>query len=167
LLLIFRHNDNLRGAKTLENLRVDISDVDIPPLLEVLDYWNRVRGEKFAPSLKEFKIDELAPSIIPCMTIVDFEVPPFDYRYRFFGSMVVQVAGMELTGKRYNADMIEGFGYVNAQIYPEMIEDPRPIVTRTTWLSLKSLQFIATTLRMPLSDDGKRVSGGVTVYNFE
>jgi hypothetical protein len=163
----FTNNDNLRGAKTLENVQVEISKIDIPPLMEIYAYWRRVRGEKIAPSLRQFKLDELSPSIVPYTTIVDFEGPPFDYRYRFFGTMVVQVAGMELTGKRYYADNIEGFGFANSQIFPNMIETREPIATRTVWLSVKSLRYAATTLRLPLSSDGDSITGAVAVYFFE
>jgi hypothetical protein len=161
----FTRNDTLRGARTIENVRLDISAIDYP-LAAVYAHWDEVRGPHIAPSLKEFRLEELPSSVVPFTTIVDFEGPPFDYRYRFFGTEVVQVAGMELTGKRYNADMIEGFGFANAEVFPDMVETPVPVVTRTTWLSVKSLQYVATTLRLPLAADHNTVSGGVTVYKF-
>lgn len=165
--MVFKYNDNLRGAKTVENVHIDILDIDSPSLTAVYEYWDDVRGEKFAPSLKEFKLEALPPAFIPRMTIVDFEGPPFDYLYRFFGTEVVRVAGMELTGKRYYADMIEGFGFANAQIFPIIIETRQPIAARTVWLSVKSLHYVTKTLRMPLSADGETVTGGVTIYQFE
>lgn len=165
--MLFAQGDNLRGAKTLENLTVDIADIDSPLIQGACAHWNHVRGDKFAPTLAEFKLDDLAPSIIPYITIADFEGPPFDYRYRFFGTKVVEIAGMELTGKRYYADSIEGFGFANAQAFPVMIETRKPAATRTVWLSVKSLRYTATTLRLPLSADSKTVTGGVTVYHFE
>ena len=165
--MVFKYNDNLRGAKTVENVHINILDIDSPSLTAVYEYWNDVRGEKFAPSLKEFKLEALPPAFIPRMTIVDFEGPPFDYLYRFFGTEVVRVAGMELTGKRYYADMIEGFGFANAQIFPTIIETRQPIAARTVWLSVKSLHYVTKTLRMPLSADGETVTGGVTIYQFE
>lgn len=165
--MVFKNNDSLRGAKTVQNVLIDILDIDSPSLTAAYDYWDNVRGEKFAPNLKEFKLEALPPAIIPRTTVVDFEGPPFDYRYRFFGTEVVRVAGMELTGKRYYADMIEGFGFANAQTFPTMIETRQPIATRTVWLSVKSLRYVTKTLRMPLSADSETVTGGVTVYQFE
>lgn len=167
LRVVFKNNDSLRGAKTVQNVLIDILDIDSPSLTAAYDYWDNVRGEKFAPNLKEFKLEALPPAIIPRTTVVDFEGPPFDYRYRFFGTEVVRVAGMELTGKRYYADMIEGFGFANAQTFPTMIETRQPIATRTVWLSVKSLRYVTKTLRMPLSADSETVTGGVTVYQFE
>jgi len=165
--LLFAQDNNLRGAKTLENLPVDIAGIDSLLIQGAWAHWNHVRGDKFAPTLVEFKLEDLDPSIIPHITIADFEGPPFDYRYRFFGTKVVEIAGMELTGKSYYADNIEGFGFANAQEYPAMIEKRKPAATRTVWLSVKSLRYTATTLRLPLSADTKTVTGGVTVYHFE
>lgn len=163
----FAQDDNLRGAKTLENVPVDISGIGSPLIQGAYAHWNQARNDKFAPTLAEFKLDDLDVSIIPSVTIADFEGPPFDYHYRFFGTKVVEIAGMELTGKRYYADNIEGFGFANAQAFPAMIETCKPAATRTVWLSVKSLRYTTTTLRLPLSADTKTVTGGVTVYHFE
>jgi len=165
--LTFKNGDSLRGAKTLENSTIGISEIGIPELIEVHAYWNRARGDEFAPSLQQFKLYELAPSILPYVAIVDFAGPPFDYRFRFFGSLIAELAGMELTGKWYNADMIEGFGYANAQAFPVMIETRAPLASRTRWLSLKSLEYVSTILRLPLSGDGMNVTNGATVYHIE
>ena len=165
--LTFKNGDSLRGAKTLENVQVEISEIGIPALAQVHDYWDKVRGDAFAPSLRQFKLYELAPETVPYVTIVDFEGPPFDYRFRFFGTGIVELAGMELTGKRYNADRIEGFGYAGAQVFPTMIDTRCPIASRTRWLSLKSLEYVSTILRLPLSDDGATVTHGVAVYHTE
>jgi len=100
------------------------------------------------------------------MAIVDFVGPPLDYYYRFFGSHMVEISGLELTGKRYYADNVEGYGFVNAKIFPIMIEERRPVVHRMTWISVKQLLYATTTVRLPLSADGQNVTGGVTVNQY-
>ena len=59
LRVVFKNNDSLRGAKTVQNVLIDILDIDSPSLTAAYDYWDNVRGEKFAPSLKEFKLEAL------------------------------------------------------------------------------------------------------------
>ncbi|MEQ8320283.1 MAG: hypothetical protein RH946_08475 [Rhodospirillales bacterium] len=164
--MVFKRNDNLRGASTEEIRGIDIPKIEYQGLQEVFAYWSRVRGENVAPSLREFRLEELAPAIVPNMTIADFTGPPFDYRFRFFGSMVVQAAGLELTGKKYYADGIRGFGYENAQVFPSVIEERRPIATRTTWVSVQSIRYVSTAIRLPLSADAVNITGCVTVYHF-
>ncbi len=164
---MYRFTDDLKAASILETTRVGVTEIDVPALTEVYDYWRQVRGAKFAPSLREFKLDELPPAIVPSMAVVDFQGPPLDYFYRFFGSKMVEISGMELTGKRYYADNVQGYGFVNAEVFPIMIEERQPIVTRTKWVSVKALLFITTTIRLPLSADGETVTGGVTANQFQ
>ena len=159
--------EDLKIATIIETVRLDIDAVEFPALVEVYRHWDSVRGGKFAPSLKEFRLEDLAPAIIPSMAVVDFIGPPLDFLYRFFGSQMVVVSGMELTGKRYFADKVEGYGFVNAKLFPVMIEERRPIVTRTKWISVKSLHYATTTVRLPLSADGENVTGGVTINQYQ
>jgi hypothetical protein len=138
---MYRYADDPKVAKILETNRISIEQVEIPALIEIHDHWNRVRGDKFAPSL--------------------------DYFYRFFGSRMVEIAGMELTGERYYADAVKGYGFVNAEIFPIMIAERRPIVSRTKWVSVKTLHYWTTTVRLPISADGAAVTGGVTVNQYQ
>ena len=163
---MYRYAEDLNVASIVETTRLDIAEVDNPALTAVYDYWERQRGDKFAPSLREFRLDELEPSIVPSMAVVDFIGPPLDYYSRFFGSKMVEASGMELTGKTYYADGIEGYGFVNAQVFPQMIEERRPICTRTDWISVRALHYATTTIRMPISADGETVTSGVTVNQF-
>ncbi|MBO6521838.1 MAG: hypothetical protein JJ900_15730 [Rhodospirillales bacterium] len=164
--MVFKFDDNLRGARTEEIMHLDVAEIDIPHLVTVFDHWNRVRGDKTAPSLTDFRLEDIEPSIVPRLTIADFSGPPFDYRFRFFGSRVVEASGMELTGKKYYADNIQGFGYENSQIFPKIIEERCPMATRTTWISVKLVRYVSTALRMPLSAYGEVISGCVTAYHF-
>lgn len=163
---IFEHGDDLRGAKTLEDRQIEISEVDAPDLMAVHAYWDKVRGQNFAPSLAEFSLLGLPADVIPFVSLVDFRAQPFDYRFRFYGTKLVEVSGMELTGKWYNADRVEGFGFANAQTFPAMIESRRPVASRTVWLSRKSIKYVSTILRLPLSEDGETVTNGVAAYHF-
>ncbi|MEK9671198.1 MAG: hypothetical protein VW268_01670 [Rhodospirillaceae bacterium] len=53
----------------------------------MLDYWNGVAGDRFAPSWQAFNLAALPPDAIPGVTVVDLipgEVA--DFRYRFWGT---------------------------------------------------------------------------------
>lgn len=163
---MYNSAEDLKVASIVETVRLEVSDIGYSALITVHDYWDRVRGQAFAPSLRQFHLDELDPAIIPKMAIVDFVGPPLDYYYRFFGSHMVEISGLELTGKRYYADNVEGYGFVNAKIFPIMIEERRPVVHRMTWISVKQLLYATTTVRLPLSADGQNVTGGVTVNQY-
>ena len=101
------------------------------------------------------------------MAVVDFIGPPLDFYYRFFGTRMVEIAGQELTGRRYHADKITGYGFVNAEIFPIMIESRRPVCSRTRWVSVRGFDITTTTVRLPLSEDGETITGGVTANSFQ
>lgn len=146
---------------------LDIAALDDPGLRAALDYWEATRGERIGPPVDRFRLERLPPEVIRCSALLDLiDGEPPDFRYRFFGSYMVEVAGQELTGKRYFADEIKGFGFVNAEIIPVMIERRAPIYSRTRWVSVKGMKMSATTLRLPLSEDGERVTGAFVADRF-
>ena len=156
-----------RFAYISEKEILDIRFIQDGDLLAVLDYWNETRGPRIAPTVREFRLERLPSDIIPCTAVVDFVGERPDFRYRFFGSYMVEIAGEELTGKSYYADNVKSFGFVNAEIFPLMIEERTPLYTRTRWVSVNGLKFTTSTLRLPLSDDGQAITGGVALDRFQ
>ena len=132
----------------------------------VYEYWENRRDGAFAPPRRRFRLDDLPASVIPCMAMIDFVGTPVDYYYRFFGSKMVEVAGRELTGKRYFADAVEGYGFVNAQLFPLLVERKVPMIHRVNWISDRGLRIVTTSVRLPLSEDGEAVSGAVTANDY-
>ncbi|NQV99291.1 MAG: hypothetical protein HQ483_06310 [Rhodospirillales bacterium] len=151
----------------LETHRLNIDELELPDLSFVWDHWNQVRGSGFAPTLRNFRLESLPVHIIPRMVIVDFLGPPLDYFYRFFGSEMVRQSGLELTGKRYFADGVKGFGFVNAEWFPVMIKQRYPLLTETHWRTIHGVGRVTTTLRLPISNDGESIDHGVTVNHFQ
>jgi hypothetical protein len=89
-----------------------------------------------------------------------------DFRYRFFGSYMAEVAGQELTGKSYFADEIKGFGFINAEILPVMIQRRAPVYSRSRWVSVNGMRLATRTIRLPLSEDGETITGAVVIDRF-
>ncbi|MEQ9560153.1 MAG: PAS domain-containing protein [Rhodospirillales bacterium] len=159
-------HDDFKVARIVKSDFMDIGDLDVPGLLKAHGYWDRVRAGRVGPPRRDFRLEALPAEVIPCMAVVDFIGPPFDIYYRFFGTRMVEIAGQELTGRRYHADKITGYGFVNAEIFPVMIEKRMPIFSRTQWISVRDLEVTTTTVRLPLSEDGEAVTGGVTANSF-
>jgi hypothetical protein len=159
-----------KAGQKLNNLlgiaRLDFTDIEIPPLIEVHNYWSAIRGDVIAPSLRNFRLEDLTPSILPYVVLVDFIGPPLDYYYRFFGSKMVEISGIELSGKTYFADKVDGYGFVNAEVFPQLIEEKAPIYTKTRWISVKGITQTTTTARLPFSNDGENITGAVSVNDF-
>ena len=92
---------------------------------------------------------------------------PPDHYYRFFGTGMVEIAGQDLTGRRYYADNISGYGFVNAELLPIMAERRAPVWTRVQWVSENGREMTTISVRLPLSEDGESVTGAVTANRFE
>lgn len=163
---MFGHNPDIFD-KIVESNEIELDDITGLPIMAAYKYWDDLRNGAIGPSRKDFRLEELPPKLIPCMAMVDFIGPPLDYYYRFFGTAMVDASGRELTGKCYYADNIEGYGFVNARLFPILIERKKPMVHRTNWESVKRLQLQTTSLRLPLSTDGVTVNGAVTANDYK
>ncbi|MEQ8504690.1 MAG: hypothetical protein RIB80_05140 [Rhodospirillales bacterium] len=163
---MFEWHDGQRIAH-IEAVEIfDLTDLTDPGLKTAFDYWNEVRRSSVAPPIRDFRLERLPMDILPSTAVVDFLGPPFDFRYRFFGTQMVEIAGQELTGKRYLADEIKGFGFVNAEVLPVMVERRTPVYSGTRWVSVKGLMFKTITVRLPLSEDGDAITGAVVIDRF-
>lgn len=159
-------DETYRIAYVVRSDPLALSDLEDPELLAVHRYWDTVREGRVGPPVGRFRLEELPPAVIPAVAVVDFLGPPLDYYYRFFGTRMVEIAGQDLTGKRYFADDVTGYGFVNAQIFPKMIERRQPVLTRTEWVAVNGREITTVTVRLPLSEDGEAVTGGVTANRY-
>lgn len=155
-----------RLAKFLEQIEISLADIAGKDIEAAFTYWDQVRGERFAPARRDVKLDELPSKLIPAIAVVDFVDEPIDYLYRFFGTTLVQVSGMELTGKRYFADKIKGYGFVNEKLFPELIARREPLFHIIKWQSIRSITYETTSVRLPLSDDGETVTGAMSANSW-
>lgn len=158
--------ENFQAGNILEMGRLAKDDVTSQALLEVWAYWNAARGGRFAPALKAFRLDELSPRIVPYMAVIDFIGSEPDFLYRLFGTRMVDIVGREMTGKRLIADGVRQYGAVNAEIFPTVIAEKGPVWTRSKWKSERGLVFDTITVRLPLSENGTDVTGGVMALQF-
>lgn len=153
-------------AKVLEHRQITAVDIVGTKIEPAFTYWNDVRDGRLAPMRRDIKLEELPPKLIPAVTIIEFIGDPVDYLYRFFGTSLVQVSGMELTGKRYFADKVKGYGFVNEKLLPELIEGKEPLFHIIKWQSIRGIIYETTAIRLPLSDDGETVTGAMTVNSW-
>ena len=65
--------EDLKPGQWIQTEQVDISDITKPYLMDVFEYWDRLRDGKFATSLLEFRLEDLPPQIVPYMVIVDID----------------------------------------------------------------------------------------------
>jgi hypothetical protein len=147
-----------------ENLPpVEIDDARLHETTEsksIYDVWDRARGTKFAPAFgRDFKIDELDVSIIPCLSIVDVIDGGQDYFYRFWGTRNVEVKGLEMTGKYMSEGPLPQVIKYGHEQFSALIQRREPTAFVYVGPYKSPIQRQQTTFRSPLSSDGETVDG--------
>ncbi len=152
---------------TLRSIRVKITDNPFPRFATAIQFWEHHRKNRFAPTLGDMPLMELGGSIIPQCAVVDvFEDPP-GFRYRFFGTGLVRLYGIELTGRTPHDNEPAGIGWLCTAQYAEVVasREPRFFISRTPTRIGKARP--SNLLRLPLSDeDGNTVSHILTVEDI-
>ena len=154
-----------RAAYVIDINEVSREDIAGLHIETAFDRWQTARGTAFAPTRRDFSLETLPTTLIPDMALVDFIGPPLDYYYRFFGTGMADIAGLELSGKTYFKDGISGYGFINASLFPIMIEKKEPMFHRSVWVSVRGVHYTTTSVRLPLSEDGVNVTG-VAIANW-
>ncbi len=163
---MFRDKHDSLGS-VIESAEIDQSEVVELDIYAAFLYWDELRNGGIGPAQNEYKLEVLPPRLIPRMAVVDFVGPPLDFFYRFFGTAMAEAAGQELTGKNYYQDNIQGYGFVNARLFPILIKNRKPMFHRTIWESVKGVHLQTTSLRLPLSNDARNVTGAVTANDYK
>lgn len=152
----------LAGGATIEAVRRQIAD--IPEYLKpVFDYWNDLRGDRLAPSWREFDLLALPPKVLPTTQVVDWLPEQEEFRFRFYGSGYREIHGVDLTGMSPRDLPFKGLGdFIHAE-YLSVVGNGKPNMVSYGYRNGSVFVEIETCLRLPLSDDGHSVTGIVTV----
>jgi len=151
---------------TVRSVALDTGWAQWPRLKEVLDYWDRVRGSRFAPPWTEFELTKLPLSLVPSTLVADYDSDRDDLKFRFWGTAMVSIFRMEITG-RYIGDLecTDLFEPLMAG-FREIRRTGKPLLTVNEVHPENKPPILSPVLRLPLSDDGKAVDGVVAVNDF-
>jgi hypothetical protein len=127
---------------------------------ELVGYWDRKRGGRFACSRADIDPTELA-SHLPDLFMADVLDGGADFRYRLVGTQIVRGLGRDSTGRRLS----ELYGAKPAALqkvlatFRTVVEEKRPVFGRGTifWLPSRDIRRFAAGY-LPLSDDGRTVN---------
>jgi len=137
-------------------------ELDAPgyPDVEIcLAYWERLRGDRWAPPWHEFDWSEIPSNIIPCFGVVDVHPDPLDFVYRFWGSFHARVSQQELTGKSVKDMHPAAESRSVFEQYRETLEAKRPrLFANVVRVGKWSLEMNEVSLRLPFSNDGQAIN---------
>ncbi len=131
---------------------------DDPDYQACYDLWLRTKGSRWAPAWQEWNWLELPVNLIPYFLVVDVRYDPLDFVYRFWGTANVTMHKVDMTGK--SVDMIRSplTRKHTTEQYMEVVENRKAIADIYTIQTVNHVvTHSQTTLRMPMSNDGRVV----------
>lgn len=142
-----------RGVDSCE---LPLDDPRFADLGEVVDYWRRLCGCRFAPSRSEIEPEPLKHLLDRLMIVEVQPSSPRDYRFRLVGSRLYELYGGELTGRTLDEVRPQSFARLLQRDYAEAVMRRSP----TLWLlaaQRRERPFALGCLALPLSSDGRSV----------
>ncbi len=165
-------NNNHLGTVTVSSAHVSIDDIAESDCLELYEFWNTLKEDRFAPTWEEFDLSYLPANCIQYTHVVDISTKPFDITFRFWGTGLTDVLYFDRTGHSLlNTDM----GYLDEHRREQVLSDyntviksraPMPFLWDASSTRENSRRLIVPSIRLPLSADNHRVTGVITHFDF-
>jgi hypothetical protein len=140
----------------LSCLELELRDPYYPDLIDALDYWQRKRGRRFAPSRADIEPLDLV-RVLPRIMLADVLSDPLSFRYRLSGTGISDIHGEELTGLApLDLKPVE-YGRLIDRHYRQCVAERRPLL-HLIILDLAHRSRAYARLLLPLSNDGEHVT---------
>ena len=161
-------------STTIGNEKIEVKrtfvDAETTPIdfhKNALEYWNSLRGERWAPPWDEISLLDFSPEVVPLISITDITPEPLTSVYRFWGTKLADYHGGEYTGLSPTEVPPRQYGMSNTGGCGRLVKDKNPHLEIKIFTTTKGLLGRVLILRLPLSDDEESVSHGVNIYCFE
>lgn len=141
-------------------------------LQQVVSYWQNLKSERMAPSWREFDLLAVPAELLPTTVVVDCEADSRDqsataFRYRFYGSGLRAIHGVELTGKTPDDLPIPTLAHRIKSEFEAVRESCAPIFSAYNSDILEGMGDFLNVARLPLSNDGMSVSNILSVIFYK
>jgi hypothetical protein len=124
----------------------------------IYEYWLTKAASDRMPSRQDIKLPELR-DLAPQIFIVDVLTGPLQFRFRLFGSHLVELAGQDLTGRILSEDAGNSRANQVYADYKSVVETCQPRFdqrVQVEWLGRRYDSYER--IIMPLSQDGQTVT---------
>ena len=141
---------------------IPFPDAD-PRLRQVFDFWHRKRGARPMPARRDIDPTELV-AVLPHLMLIDVEPGP-RFRYRLFGTAVVEAFGSDPTNQYVDEVMVGAYKTFLLGLYNDLLASKKPIYS-TSIYGGKREGLWTQRLMLPLSSDGVAVDKVLAVQVF-
>lgn len=133
---------------------------EAPEELKVLHaHWESLRRNRPGPTLKEFDLLQIPSPLLPCTVIVDYLANEGVFKFRYYGSQVANRHSQEMTGKTTADFNWKPFGEALDKEYRAFLARGKPEYVSFSYTNEIGAKELHRVLRMPLSEDGKTITG--------
>ncbi|MDD9879072.1 MAG: hypothetical protein OXR84_16700 [Magnetovibrio sp.] len=148
-------------------LRRSPTRFDDPDYQSCYEHWLTIKGEGWAPAWRDWQWMALPLDLIPYFLVVDVIDDPPDFVYRFWGSAYVNMHGIDMTGRSVNEIRSPVTARNTFEQYAEVVACREAIgAVYAIQTGEHEIQHVQTSLRMPMSNDGRRVDHIVTYSDW-
>lgn len=151
----------------ISSVYLDPAESPIEAHATVLNIWNELRGDRFAPAWGDFQLTDFPLDLISSMSVSDITSPPLKSIYRFWGTKLTEVYGADFTGRSPNEVPPSRQGMDNQMGCAVILRERKPHLNVREYENIRGFTGRVFILRMPLSDDGEAVSQSFAVSHFE
>jgi hypothetical protein len=144
-------------------LPLDDPDLD-SDLKFALDYWDRKRSGRLAPTRADIDPADLAP-LLPRVMLVDVSTDPLDFRFRLAGTGLFRIHGAELTNKRALDLEPPAYGALIHRLYCDALTRRAPIAHRLL-IECRTRRSAYMRIVLPLSEDNQAINRLMTVESY-
>lgn len=135
-------------------------------LQSAFQYWDNLRGDRFAPSWNEFELLSLPHQLLPTVLVADCLAGGAEFKFRYYGSGFTKIHGVDLTGQSPLAVPLKNFGEFINDEFLKVFSQKKPNFVVFGYTNVKGFHALQRSVRLPLSDDGLSVSQIVSVVQL-
>ena len=145
---------------------VPIADLRNPLFADVLAVWTALRDGTMAPPWRVADMLRYPPVVIPFISVVDV-TEDGEFRYRYWGTGHVDVKGYDYTGRSPRDHEPADYGRMINDEYRAVAETAKPMAfVHDIRPGLAQVSKFQETLRLPLANDGRTVSGVISFADW-
>lgn len=146
--------------------QVSAADLTNPLFADVMDVWQGLRGDAVAPPWRVADMLCYPSVVIPFISVVDM-IAPGQFRYRYWGTGHVDVKGYDYTGCTPLDHEPPEYGRMINDEYQAVSDCAQPMAfVHDIHPGLGQTSKHQETLRLPLANDGKVISGVISFADW-
>lgn len=154
---------SIQNAMRIVNVGIDDLSSD---QRNVHAYWDSLRDDRIAPSWREIELVKLPSNLLPTTMVVDIRAPLEQSIFRYWGSKLTEIHGVDMTSRHpYDLTPPE-FGKQLLTDHRTVIERKKPMGWHYSFLAAGGYMHSHGLIRLPLSNDNEQISHIIVVADY-